>query len=633
MKTAVPQRLRYATFLSLLILLATLPLAAQVKQDKKVLPREGATTVEEQPGSTTTLRVTTRMVTLQVVARDARGRPVSGLTPNDFQIFEQVLPKKDQYRQNVAAFQEVSVAAIAAADKGAIQLPQGVFSNLVTMQKIPVPPTILLMDGLNSSLAAQMQVRRQMIKLLASIPADIPVAVFLLDRNLHLLQNFTTDRTLLQAAVQRTVTAGGSELSPPDVREDANSLATFVQDNPPPAPPSPPAGSGGGISPELLQRQNAAITEQVQFLQQFEREAFTMQTTIRVRITLDALRAIARHVSGYPGRKNLLWISSSFPLAIFPDSDFRFVGMEEYQDKFSALANILSDAKIAVYPMDPAGLEAGSFFDASARPSARSVAIGTVTSATVMREESVRSANQQTMTQLAEQTGGRVCVNNNDLADCVKKAVDDGSSFYEIAYYPRNGSWTGEFHRIQVKTTKLGVHLAFREGYYARPPAEAEPAKDSTKRTELQEAACHDLLTATTILLMTQTVPPDRPGDAKFFIAVDPRLLTFTPASGGRNLSLMVAACTFDKNGNALQYLQQPTDLVVNDQNYATLLSQHAFTRTLDFAPNSATTRIRLLVRDNASGRMGSVDLPFPAASVPNVLPTAPSSLQPAPPN
>src|SRR5439155_4670447 len=134
--------------------------------------------------------------------------------------------------------------------------------------------------------------------------------------------------------------------------------------------------------------------------------------------------SIARHVAGYPGRKNLLWVSSSFPLTIFPDADFKFAGMGEFQNKFTTLANALSDARIAVYPMDPAGLEAQTFYDASARPTAGNIAIGTQTSSTLMREEDVRSSNRLAMSQMAEQTGGRICVNNNDLADCVRKAVN-----------------------------------------------------------------------------------------------------------------------------------------------------------------------------------------------------------------
>src|SRR5439155_260173 len=145
------------------------------------------------------------------------------------------------------------------------------------------------------------------------------------------------------------------------------------------------------------------------------------------------------------------------------------------------------------------------------RPSARNAAIGTQTSSTMMSDEDVRSSNQLTMRQMAEQTGGRVCVNNNDLADCVRKAVDDGSNYYELAYYPDAANWNGEFHRIIVKTRKGSVHLSYREGYYAHPAPAVQVDDKNLVQTELQEAACRDLLTSTAILLMAESIPPDDP--------------------------------------------------------------------------------------------------------------------------
>jgi len=449
-----------------------------------------------------------------------------------------------------------------------------------------------------------------MVRLLASIPPEIPVAVFLLDRNLHLLQNFSTDRTLLRTAVDRALSLSGQELNPMDVRADPDALSRVVEDNPPPPPPVPTNGTTMGA--ELLQTRNSAIAQQVQELQNFEREASTSLIADRVQITLDAFRSIARHVAGYPGRKNLLWMSSSFPLAIFPDSDFNFQGTAEFQDKFAALANTLSDAKIAVYPMDPAGLESQSFYDASARPSARNAAVGTQTSATMIREQGAKDLNQETMRHLAAETGGQVCVNNNDLADCVKKAVDDGTSYYEIAYYPDAAEWKGEFRRIILKTQKSGVHLSFRQGYYANatPAVEAEDSK--RLQTVLQEAACRDLLTSTTILVMAQSIPAAGPDQVKYFIAIDPNALSLAPMTGGRKLSVLVAACSINKDGTPIQFLQQPTDAMLTDQQYSALIAQHGFTRTLEFAPTPGTVRIRLLVRDNSSGKMGSVDMPYP---------------------
>jgi len=586
-------------------------------------PQTSAPPSNPASGAPLTLKVTTRMVTLQISARDAKGHPIPGLTADDFQIFEQIPPKKDQHPQHIAVFQQVNVQAIAASDKGGVQLPAGVYSNLVTMQKVPVPPTILLMDGLNTTLAGQMQVHRQMVKLLSSIPLDIPVAVFLLDRNLHLLQNFSTDRSLLRTAVDHALSVGSPELNPTDVRSDADALATLVQDNPPPPPPAP-AGASGVVGAELQQVHDAAMTAQVQQLQNFERETSAALITTRVQITVDAFRSIARHVQGYPGRKNLLWVSSSFPLAIFPDSDFKFAGMAEFSDKFAMLANVLSDAKIAVYPMDPAGLESDTFYDAGSRQSARVSSVGRATSSTVMREETTRASNQESMTQLADQTGGRVCVNNNDLGDCVKKAIEDGSTYYEVAYYPEVADWNGEFHRIIVKTHKSNVRLAFREGYYAR--GGAIPDKDDKKQPELQQAGCQDLLTATNILVMAQSIPAGDPSQVKFFLAVDPQMISFVPEAAGRKLSVMVAACSYDQDGRPLQFLQQPTDVNLSEQDYKTIMAQHGFPRTIAFAPPAGAVRVRLLVRDNPTGKMGSVDVPLHSGPVAASAPAAPTS-------
>jgi len=70
-----------------------------------------------------------------------------------------------------------------------------------------------------------------------------------------------------------------------------------------------------------------------------------------------------------------------------------------------------------------------------------------------------------------------------------------------------------------------------------------------------------------------------------------------------------------NKDGTPIQYLQQPTDMMLTDQQYNGVVAQHGFTRTLGFTPAPGTTRIRLLVRDNANGKLGSVDLPYKPAA------------------
>src|SRR6266700_614795 len=269
------------------------------------VPPAATSSTASTPPPAATFRASSRMVAVEVVARDHKG-------------------------QKIAAFRAVSVAEIAAQDKGKLTVPAGVYTNLVTMDKAPVPPTVLLVDGLNTDRASQMQVHRQMLKMLASIPDDVPVAVFLLGRRLSLIQNFTTDPKLLKAALQKSSSVAadnGTEVEPVD---DPNAMSALLEDTNFPA---------------------ASLNE----IEQFEREVYAAQMDTRIRITLDALRAIARHVAGYPGRKNLLWISSSFPIAINPDVDLGFAGIRVYQDQMAATADALAVAKVAVYPMDPAG--------------------------------------------------------------------------------------------------------------------------------------------------------------------------------------------------------------------------------------------------------------------------------------
>jgi VWFA-related protein len=576
-------------------------------------PASGAPAADQAPPAV--LRSTTRLVSLEVVVRDRQGLPVTGLTAKDFEVSEQIPPKKDRRPQSIAVFQAEDWAKLRAASPNPSPLPPGVYGNLA-IKKAQVPPTVLLFDGINTDVASQMQVHHQMVKILGSIPADVPVAVFLMGNRLRLLQTFTTDPQLLREAAAKTMVVGQAAPDQ-DPADNPDSLAAALD--------------GVANLPPGLQ---AA-------LQNFDRSMFTLQVDVRMQKTLDALRSIARYLDGYPGRKNILWISTSFPLLLFPgehgatgNSDLR-----AFQGDMQEVGSALMDAKIAIYPVDPGGVRTQSMFEASAR--VRQPGSGQRTGQSMQREDLLRQGAQQVMSDLADQTGGRVCTGDNDLGECVKKAVDDANSYYELAYYPDAGDWRGEFHRIVIKTTHPGVHLSYREGYYARPLGSMEsagPGNDKGGNNSaapgsqpndlsqgdpvLRRAACEDPLTSTAILLMAQAIPPDEAGAAKYFLAIDAHMLTFTPpAEGVRELSMSVAACTFDKTGRPLEYMQKNSLAKLNEQQFST--ASHGITQTFQFTPKPEIVRVRLLVRDWASGRIGSVDIPYaqPAGAAQNAPP------------
>jgi len=563
--------------------------------------------------------VTTRVVTVDVVAKDHHGNPVRDLQAGEFQITEQAGSHKAQ--QSIATFRLLDRASGKTADpeREALHLPAGVYTNLVTTKSLSSPPTILLVDGLNSDATSQIQIRQKMVHLLASTPGDVPLAVFLLGRQLRLLQNFTTDTKLLKAAAERAVSLEATNLQDKNPRDDTSSHTSLLEEmagaeGQSDTPGGPPAasgamGSGGSSSTMLAMR---ALE-----LQQFEREQYAESVDVRVRMTLDALRAIARHVSGYPGRKNLIWLSSSFPMSIAPDASStmvaEFSGVRHYGEELSAVASALTDAQIAVYPVDPRGMDAQAWFDPSTRGKSNPFSQG----ATLGRESGLRFTSQQSMKDIAEQTGGKVCLNNNDLSECIKRAVDDSSSYYELTYYPSDKNWHGEFRRISVKTTRPGVQLSFREGYFARESdatISAKEAKDTD--SHLTQAACNDFLTATSIVIEASALPPDQPGQAKYFLVIDPNALSFSTAGDGtRNAQIDLATCMFNARGLPLQYNRQSIGQKFSETEYQSL-KVHGIPHTLTLTPKPETARVRLLVCDTRTGMIGSLDLPYPVEAI-----------------
>ncbi|MCU1271998.1 MAG: hypothetical protein JWN74_3292 [Acidobacteriaceae bacterium] len=559
---------------------------------------------ESDPSATSvpsvTLHVSTRMVTVEVVARD-HGRPAIGLTANDFQIFDQPAGfRKEKREQKIAAFRALGITDLGSRDSNSLQVPAGVYTNLVTVQKDPVPPTMILVDGLNTDITSQMQVHQQMLHMLGSLPEDVPVAVFLLGRRLRMLQSFTTDPKLLKSALEKASTVEANGLRQADPRDDPGSLSSFQEEM-------------TGVSSDALQR--------------FEQEAYAFTMDIRVRETIEALRSIALHVAGYPGRKNLLWISSSFPIAINPDIN-SFDPFRGYASEVQELASILGDAKIAVYPIDPGGAQPPSAMQASRRSRGR---FGGRSADALSRESQMQMNSRATMEILAGDTGGEICTDNNDLGYCVRKAVKDSSAFYEIAYYPDSSEWHGEFHKIIVKTTHPGLHLAYRQGYFARPRGgDASDPKAAT--AQIQQAACEDFLTATSVSMAVRVLTPDSPQTLKYWVMIDPEMISFPSATeNGRQLDLMIAACTFDKSGKPVQLLEDPIRRKLTDHEYKTLLAQHFVPHTFQMATRPGTAMVRVLVKDIPSGRIGSVNVPYqqapaPAASAGDAIPQAPTS-------
>jgi VWFA-related protein len=422
-----------------------------------------------------TIRANTRMILVSLIATNKAG-PVTDLTAQECSVFE------NGKVQKLAAF--AFEKPVLSEQKEASPLPPNVYTNRPSYLKSSGPLTILLLDSLNTPTVDQTYFRRELLLYLGNqVQPGQRLAVFALGDELHLLQDFTSDTKLLRAAVERFTPKTSQEL-----RQDE----TFM-------PPPPKEG-----------RSSASYLRMLRTLKQLHADRGEVTTNQRVVATLAAIRTIARSVAGYPGRKNLIWVSSSFPLVYqaqlaFSSETTRPVFYRTYERELRQAANIMGDAQISIYPVDARGLVGAEIVDASnpMRDESGKTYSGAELGALVDRSSDERLVAQASMLEVADLTGGRAFINRNGIDNAVALSVADGSSYYTLAYYPSNKTWHGEFRTIHIRVARKGVQLRYRSGYYATNAGEEAGNRDA----ELMQALRSDAPPAIMVIFDAKVLP------------------------------------------------------------------------------------------------------------------------------
>jgi len=165
---------------------------------------------------------------------------------------------------------------------------------------------------------------------------------------------------------------------------------------------------------------------------------------MRVQTTLDALRAIARHLMvRWP--QDLIWISSSFPISIttMPRAhNLGFEGTANYTDAVASVTNALADAKVAVYPGQSFGCANAGFLRRSHRVTSSNYGRLRISEKTRSTAKMKRAFSaEQSMRKLPNKLEESGASTTTNLADCVKTAVTEGfpTMNLRIILTPRTG--------------------------------------------------------------------------------------------------------------------------------------------------------------------------------------------------
>jgi VWFA-related protein len=618
----------YVLLLPALMLPAKASLAqasAATTQQPASAPQTSSTAKQEPAPTSTVLHATANLVLVDLVVTE-HGNPIHGLDKNRFHVLE------DGHEQTITSFDEHGPSTqTAPATAPRAPLPPDTFTNVPTYPETQTV-NVLLLDGLNTLLPDQMRVRRQMLDYMGNIRPGTPLAIFTLSSRLRMIKGFTSEPAELTKAL------ASSKASP---------QASLVLD------------------PEMSTDLDAAVgdmatmgasSEAVANMQQFVADVTSFQTDQRVRMTLDAMQQLARYLSGIPGRKNVIWFSGSFPIALDPDQTLQhsFDATRSYADDVRETSDLLAAARVAVYPVDARGLMTLPSADASKSSASTNLMSATSNVGRGGARQSVTSNNpsysrddnkfiQQTMAEhasmklIADETGGQEYVNTNGLKEAVAKVVDNGSSYYTIGYVPAARADDGNFHRIQVRTEVSSYKLAYRRGYYADPPDKPSihtPASASLVTAAMMPGAppatqiwfTARVLPATDPLFKDLKMPDEPAGEAASTlkgplrryivdVKVDAHWLSFEKTPDDRQKAAVeFVLAAYDNHSRRVNHVDKGFQFAIKPDQYSSVISSGIPVRlAIDLPPGQFA--LRIAVHDLSAGRAGSLEVPLTVAA------------------
>jgi VWFA-related protein len=534
------------------------------------------------------LRVLTRLVQISVIADDGNGKPVTGLTKDDFKLFDAGQEQKINYfAEQSNQLKPATASTTPAADT---------FSNRFDQKAgAPTSATVILLDARNTHSADMAYARTEVAKFLSQIQPQDRVALYSMSLSkLLILHDFTEDATSLLKALK-------SDTNTEDFRLSASEPE--------------PSNSGDANFDAAVNAANGRAAE------------FYMDD--RVEQTALAIKTIADHLKGLPGRKNLIWVSGAFPITIVtaqgptpqvPDRPGApgggasssgggslpapVSGVYSYVDEIVDAARSLSTANVAVYPVDARALIGNPIAGNTPAPRASLRAPAPPTAPNMFPSRK----SFDTMDTIAENTGGRAFYNTNDIDGAVKAAIDDSSVTYVLGYYPANTNWDGKFREIKVLTNKHGVHLRYRLGYYAF----ADAPTTTAEKAQMMSDAEWSPLESTDLGLEVKADPVDVPDgrELQVQVRIGANQLHFEQSDNHWRDSLDVVWVQLSASGKQLGTLTKTIGLDVPQESFDLFTSQ-GISFSQRFKIIADAVELRAVIRDGGSEAIGSVNIPL----------------------
>jgi hypothetical protein len=308
----------------------------------------------------------------------------------------------------------------------------------------------------------------------------------------------------------------------------------------------------------------------------FTRRGNYKATPLARDVTLKSMIYLARALAGYPGRKNLIWLSEGFPINLFPEGAMDGGSIEDYSGLAGRIADEFMAAQVAVYPIDAAGVSQNDRFPA-----------------------------RSTMESVADRTGGKTFFNRNDIDTGIRSSIDDGSTYYTLEYYPENKTSDGKFRHVQLKLDRPGAKLRYREGYYALGPEgpSTDPSEDFSRALDVNAPG------STAVLFQARAVLPSGKGQQVVVqFHIDPHTLAFDRESDDlQHAGVTCVVWAYPGKGNPIRSEGESNAALKPDVFKQVIQSYYPCQRAIDLKPGHYTLRLGVL--DHTTNLMGSTSM------------------------
>jgi VWFA-related protein len=513
-------------------------------------------------GQQPTFQSSVRLVQVSVVVHDRSGAPVSNLAAGDFKLFE------DGKEQPIQVFSvETAGGASTPAAAKAAAAPSHQFSNRVE-GAASGGVTVVLFDRLNTRFEDQLQARDQIMKFLSRIQPTDRVALYVLESTVvTVLHDFTSDAGRLVRTLAKYTGNTSLQLS--------------------------------GGDPKLLPLEktgDAALDAEAEAFFTKTLEAISnAYTRNRIGSTADGLEAIANHLSGIRGRKNLVWVSSAFPLVINDSVTGSMPSPAAQVREIDRATRAINNANIAVYPVDARGLMGAFAGDPAAKQQ-------------VFASLATTHPNMDSMNRIAEATGGKAYFNSNAIGESVRRAMDDSRVSYVLGYYPSHNKWDNKFRELKVTVNRGGLDVRYRKGYIA---VSAAAKQNSSARAEAMGDALQSPIEATGIGLTAQVArePGQSASEGLLVVQVDAAAVTWEKRGDQWEGALDVLVAQSNSGGQYYKSMDTTVALNADDARHAQMLAE-GFTLTHKLALRDNADRLHVVIRDVSTRAVGSLIMP-----------------------